>query len=344
MRVLQVMAGAKIGGAEAFFERLAIALHDDGLEQYAVIRKNKQRKEKLMQAGLPVTECRFGGPLDFVTPTKLTTVTRRFKPDLVMCWMSRAAAAAPRGNHITVARLGGYYDLKYYKRCQHLIGNTPDIKDYLIRSGWPDERAWYIPNFANDLTSAPEDRPKHGTPNDAPLLLCLGRLHQNKGFDIALNALSKVPNAYLWIAGDGPEEGSLKSQADHLGISDRVRFLGWRDDPAALLSAADIFVCSSRHEPLGNIVLEAWLHGTPIAACASQGPRFLIEDGITGLLSENEDAGALAKSIQKLIDEPTLGQALAQAGALEYQSKFSKPIVVSQYQEFFDHVVTQAKR
>lgn len=338
------MAGAKVGGAEAFFERLAIAMHEDGIEQYTVIRKNKHRKEKLLKAGLPVTECRFGGPLDFVTPTKLAAATKRFRPDVTLCWMSRAAAAAPRGPHITVGRLGGYYDLKYYKRCQHLIGNTPDIRDYLIASGWPADRAWYIPNFADDAASPPEDRARHATPSEAPLLLCLGRLHKNKGFDIALQALAQVPNATLWIAGEGPEEHALKALSDKLGVTDRVRFLGWRDDPAALLAAADIFVCSSRHEPLGNIVLEAWLHGTPIVACASQGPSYLIEDTVTGLLTPNEDAAALAGSINQLIETPELGHTLAQAGALEYRTHYSQPVVVSKFRAFFEDITSRAQR
>src|SRR3546814_2771750 len=66
---------------------------------------------------------------------------------------------------------------------------------------------------------------------------------------------------WLWLAGEGPRRRALMQQAARLGLGDRVRFLGWRDDVAALLRAADVFLCPSRHEPLGNVVIEAWAHG-----------------------------------------------------------------------------------
>src|SRR3546814_11074829 len=97
---------------------------------------------------------------------------------------------------------------------------------------------------------------------------------------------------WLWLAGEGPRRRALMQQAARLGLGDRVRFLGWRDDVAALLRAADVFLCPSRHEPPGNVVIEAWAHGTPVVAAASQGPRPLIEDGTTGLLVALDDADA----------------------------------------------------
>ena len=94
-------------------------------------------------------------------------------------------------------------------------------------------------------------------PGGAPLVLGLGRLHQNKAFDVLLEAVSRVPSVYLWIAGEGPLKTELEKQAENLAVKPRTRFLGWREDTAALLAGADVFVCPSRHEPLGNVVIEA---------------------------------------------------------------------------------------
>lgn len=332
------MAGAKIGGAEAFFERLCVALANAGTEQHAAIRAHDRRRRLLTEAGIPVTEMRFGGKLDFLTGRRLKKLARAFEPDVSLAWMSRAASFMPPGPFVKAARLGGYYDLKYFRRCDHLVGNTPDLRDYVIKQGWPAERAWYLPNFVDDRALPAQDRAELDTPADAPLLLCLGRLHVNKGFDTALKVLADLPGAYLWIAGEGPEREKLTALTRELAVADRVRFLGWRDDVPALLAAADIFLCSSRHEPLGNMVIEAWAHGTPVVAAASQGPAQLIQDGVNGLLRPVDDAAALAKAADSLIKNAALAQELAGAGSAAYRGQYTEGHVVQQYQDFFERI------
>src|SRR5262249_40213530 len=151
----------------------------------------------------------------------------------------RGTSFCPRGDFVHVARLGGYYDLKYYRFCDHLIGNTPDIVRYLTDKGWPKERAHLVPNFVHAETAPPEPRAQHQTPDGAPLLPAMGRLHPNKAFDTLLRALQGVPGAYLWLAGEGPERANLEALARELKVEGRVRFLGWRDDIAPLFAACD---------------------------------------------------------------------------------------------------------
>ena len=338
MKILQIMAGAPVGGAEAFFERLCIALHRAGETQHVALREHAERAGKLRDAGLTVTEFGFGGMLDFTTRRALTRLAADFAPDVALAWMSRAASRMPDGRFVKAARMGGYYDLKYFRRCEYLIGNTPDICDYLIREGWPAKKVQYLPNFVNDEAMPPQDRAALGTPDNATLCLCLGRLHRNKGFDTAIGALRDLPGVFLWIAGEGPERAALETLAEETGVSDRVRFLGWRDDVPALLAAADIFVCSSRHEPLGNMIIEAWAQGTPVAACASQGPSQLIEQGENGLLTPVDDGAALAGSIKQIMQDPALGQSLAQAGAASFRQSFAEGHVVQQYQDYLQTI------
>ena len=142
-----------------------------------------------------------------------------------------------------------------------------------MQEGWPAERVHYLPNFAELAPAPPVPRASLDTPADAPLAIALGRLHPNKGFDVLLDAVAKVPGLYLWLAGEGAQRAALRRQAASLGIDDRVRFLGWREDVGALLAAADMLVCSSRHEPLGNAIIEAWAAGKPVVACAASAAR-----------------------------------------------------------------------
>ncbi len=96
-RLLQTMAGARHGGAEAFFERLAIALHRAGVAQHLAIRRAPTRAKLLRDAGLEVSEHRFGGILDIGTRPALRKAIRDFKPQVVLSWMNRATKFCPSG-------------------------------------------------------------------------------------------------------------------------------------------------------------------------------------------------------------------------------------------------------
>lgn len=339
IRLLQAMAGAPHGGAEAFFERLAPALSRAGVSQRVLIRDNSKRAALLRGQGLDVVEAPFGGALDLATHWRFRREVKDFRPDIVLTWMNRASRFVPKGSHVTVGRLGGYYDLKYYRQCDHLIGNTPDIRDWIIAQGRPAGQVHYVPNFVADtLGTAPVSRAAFDTPPGAPLIVAMGRLHANKAFDVLLKAVEQVHDCYLWIAGEGPERAELEALAAHLSVKPRVRFLGWRDDVAALYATGDLFVCPSRHEPLGNVVIEAWAAARPVIAAASQGPRQLITDGIDGLLVPVDDEQALAAAIRRLQAEPDTARALAQSGRAAYERQFTEAAVVARYLDFFDKV------
>lgn len=338
IRLYQTMAGARHGGAELFFTRLAPALREAGVEQKLAIRTDADRAAILAAAGLTPLQLRFGGPVDMVTRWKLYQDIRAFQPDIVLAWMNRAASFAPTGDHVLAGRLGGYYDVKYYRRCDHLIGNTPDICRYLRDNGVPDDRVHYLPNFVEETPAQPLDRASLGVPDGAAMILCLGRLHANKAFDVAITALSQLPGAVLCIAGEGPERDALTALAATLGVGDRLRWLGWRDDAAALVATADVLWCPSRHEPLGNVVLEGWAQGVPVVAADSAGPRDLIRSGENGLLVPMEDADALARATSGLLATPALGQTLVGAGRETLAAQFSRAAVVARYVEFFHQV------
>lgn len=343
MRLMLAMAGAHHGGAERFFERLAIAFAQRGVTLRAVIRRDADRAERLRGAGIEVVELRMGGLLDIVSPRRFRQALRDFRPDVVLSFMSRAAALCPRSGRkfdfVHVGRLGGYYDLKYYRTCDHLIGNTPDIRTYLTTHGIAEDRAHYLPNFAEAGPGAPLDRAAWDTPPDRPLIAALGRLHVNKAFDVLLDAIAAVPGAWLWLAGEGPLRGELAAQADRLGIADRVRFLGWQNDPRPVIAAADIVAVPSRHEPLGNVILEAWAQGRPVVAAASAGPKQLITDGTDGLLVGIDDAPALARAIASLIGNPERRTGLGQAGRAVFDARFGEETVTGAYLDLFQQIL-----
>jgi glycosyltransferase involved in cell wall biosynthesis len=338
-RLMQAIAGARHGGAELFFVRLAAALRRAGEVQRVLIRRDSQRAAALRAAGIAVGEYAFAGRFDLATRLGFRREVARWRPDIVLTWMSRATAACPAGDFVHVARLGGYYDLKHYRCCDYLIGNTRAIADYAVAGGWPRERVVYLPNFVPEPAGDTVARARSG-------VLALGRLHPNKGFELLLEAIAETRGIELQIAGDGPLRSSLERLATRLGVADRVRFLGWRDDASELLRSAALLVCPSLREPLGNVVIEAWAASAPVVATASDGPAALIENEKSGLLAPlpGQPGGgpaALARAIERVLGDAQLAESLARGGREAYRCEFTEEVVVDRYRQFFDRIVAR---
>ena len=336
MTVLHLLGSPRHGGAETYFLDLLDALHRDGSPQAAAIHANADREAALKAMGVRVDVLPFKPPFDLSTGRLIRKLAAELDSKVLVQWMNRAGRVVPKkGPWARIGRLGGYYDLKYYRGADFLVGNTRDIVDYIVAKGWPADRVDYIPNFAVPKDDPPIDRAEFDTPKDAPLLLGMGRLHSDKAHDITLEALPAIPGAYLWIAGAGPLEGQLKAQAKRLGVADRVRFLGWRLDASALYRVADICVFPSRFEPLGNTVIQAWAHQIPLITAASQGPGATVRDGVDALLVPINDGPALARAIRRMLDDPAEAERLVQAGYERITTEFAVAPVVAKWRELF---------
>ncbi len=337
LKIAHVMAGAAHGGAELFYERLCIAQHQQGLSILPIIRNNEERKKKLKAAGLSPIMLPFGGFLDWRTHKEMRQSLEKFAPNVAIAWMNRAASFMPKGDWISVGRLGGFYDLKYYKNCDHLVGNTHGIVQWLIEQGWPKDRVHYVPNFAREFPQVTPKKPDF-IPKDKPFLLALGRLHPNKGFDVLIKAMSHVKNAHLLIAGEGPERENLEKIIRILNLTERVHMPGWIEDISSVLAASDILICSSRHEPLGNVVLEGFAAKRPVVAMASQGPMELIANREDGLLTPMEDVSAIAEAINKVLDDKDFADKIRLAGRKKFENEYCKNIVLNKWLDFLSQV------
>ena len=336
MSVLHLLGSPRHGGAETFFLDLLDALQRDGSPQAAAIHANADRERALYTMGVPAYVLPFRPPFDFSTGPRIRKLAQALGSSVLVQWMNRAGRVVPRkGPWTRIGRLGGYYDLKYYRGADYLIGNTRDIVDYLVREGWPKDRVDYIPNFATPRDDPAASRAAEKTPEDAPLLLCMGRLHSDKAHDVSLRALAELPGCYMWIAGAGEDEYKLKALAHRLGVAARVRFLGWRLDASALYRAADICLFPSRFEPLGNTVIQAWAHRIPLVTAASAGPAALVQADLDALLVPINDPAATAAAVRRLLADTALGARLAEAGAARITGEFAPARVVAQWRELF---------
>jgi len=327
----------KDGGAERFFVHLVNALARRGVEQSAVIRPNRiWRKD--MPASVAIVESNFRNvSLDrILLPLKVAFGARRLRPDAIMAWAPRASELMPNYKGcIKISRLGDYpTDLKYFKNSDILVCNTPGIADHVREIGWT-RRVEVISNFTSTEQVAPVDRAAFDTPRDAPVVMSMGRFVPRKEFALLTAAVAKLPGVYLWLAGEGEELENVKKVASDLGVTDRVRFLGWQKDTRPFVAAADIFVMPSNHEPLGNVILEAWAQGKPVVSSRSEGPSWFMRDDENGLLVEIGDTDGFSKAIERLINDPLLAAKVTAGGRDTLMGQFSEGAVADAYLELF---------
>jgi len=151
---------------------------------------------------------------------------------------------------------------------------------------------------------------------------------------------SEFPGLRLEIAGSGPLQGDLELEADRLGLTKHIRFLGWRRDIRSVLRNWDIFVIPSLDEGLPMAVLDAMAEGLPVVGTSVGGIPELIDDGRTGFLVPPRDPEALTQRLRGLISEPERRRAQGAAGRERVRSQFSVDQMVSQIRAIYDSLIT----
>jgi len=175
----------------------------------------------------------------------------------------------------------------------------------------------------------------------APVVLSVGRLSPEKNFALLIRAFARLPAApttqpapRLAIIGEGPERQRLQGLVDELGLGERVRLLGQRDNPFAFMRRARVFVMTSNFEGFGNVLIEAMACGLPILSTdCPVGPREILCDGRYGELVAPGDVQALATALQARLEDPR-----APSGTLERALEFTAESSVSQYLALFSRL------
>jgi glycosyltransferase involved in cell wall biosynthesis len=164
-----------------------------------------------------------------------------------------------------------------------------------------------------------ETRQRMGVPPSHQLVVTVANLRPQKGYQTLLAAAALLvtmgrPVTFL-AAGHGPLEPELTTERDRLGLGQRFRFLGQRDDVASLVAASDVFVLASDWECMPVAVMEALVLGTPVVATAVGELTSILRNGINAMVVRTGDPAALAESLDRLLRDPELRQQLATEGA-----------------------------
>jgi glycosyltransferase involved in cell wall biosynthesis len=186
--------------------------------------------------------------------------------------------------------------------------------------------------FRPDRAARQRIRAELGVPDEQVVVLVVSRLVWHKGYPELAAAMRMVPEAALWVVGArlssdrGPDMTAVLRSA---GLGERLFLLGYREDVAELLAAADIFVLPSRFEGLPMSVIEAMLCGLPVVAADVRGPAEQVLSGTTGLLVPPGDISALAAALRQLVADATLRVRMGQAGRERAMDRYDEAKVLA---------------
>jgi glycosyltransferase involved in cell wall biosynthesis len=211
--------------------------------------------------------------------------------------------------------------------CAAIVAVSEATRDALLAQGYP-VTVRVVHNGVPDATASPR-RPDEA-PADAPVILLVGRLAPVKGQAELIDALALMESRrpVVLLAGKDLERGGayhreLEQRAAAAGVGARVVFLGYREDVASILAAANLLVLPSHDEGLPLVVLEAMAAGRPVVATPVGGTPELVVDGETGLLVPAGDAHALAAALDTLLADGARAAALGAAGRRRFEERFT---------------------
>ena len=267
---------------------------------------------------------------------------RRFRPHIVNPHLFRSTAvAAPLARLAGVPgivekyhgregwRQGGLrgsfaFDRTVARLLDRAIAVSAAAGRFLVEGkGYPADRVVVVPN-GRDLSSfspgghRQDVRKELDIDDAAPLIGVVGRLETQKGhrylFDAWPEVLRAFPDARLVVIGDGSLRADLERQAQTLGVSRSIIFLGFRSDMPRLLDALDGLALPSLYEGMPLTVIEASAMACPVVATAVDGTPEVIEDGVTGWLVPPEEPRPLARALVTLLADPDRARAVGRAG------------------------------
>ena len=332
--LLYVITDLELGGVPLHLYRLVRAMRARGLTAAVVSLTSPGPVGKMLEAdGVMVYSCEGRGGWDFRVIPRLARIVRTTQPNLVHSLLFHANlaarwAAANAGypsNRVlceiqTVEvqrRWHLWVDRVTYDGCRYTIGNSPSVIEHLAtRAKVPRDRLRLVRGGIDPAplqAADPIQRSSLGLPNDAAMVLWVGRLDPVKGLSILIESFRLIAhetNAHLCLAGGGAIREQLERQVRELKLVHCVHFLGPRRDVAALLKAADVFVFPSRTEGLPNALLEAMAAACPIVTTDVPGCRDLIANEQTGLVVPYGDTVALAAALRRLLRDRDLAARL----------------------------------
>jgi glycosyltransferase involved in cell wall biosynthesis len=350
-------------GAEKQLTLLACGLPRDRFEVHVCALTRGGPWQAVLEAqGIPVTVIGKSWKFDPLAYLRLRRQIRRLRPDLVHTWIfaanayGRQAAFSAGVPHVLAGERcvdpwKRWHELavdRYLaRRTERLITNSSGVRDFYVQRGIPADKWVIIPNGVEPAPPSTLERrdvlAELGLPAEAVLIGAVNRLWPQKRIKDLIWAADLLKcvrdDVHLLIIGDGPQRWRLERYRDQVQISDRVHFLGQRDDVPQLLPHLACLWLASGYEGQSNAILEAMAAGVPVVATDIPGNRDLVVHGETGFLVPVGDRGNLAGWTKQLLDDPELARRCGEAGRRRVASEFSIPRMIQRHVELYEQIL-----
>ncbi|MDP1606530.1 MAG: glycosyltransferase family 4 protein [Rhodocyclaceae bacterium] len=237
----------------------------------------------------------------------------------------------------------------YGRASAHVVTTGETLRHAVLAvTGLPEERVTSVPTGIDTDRYTPGDRTTARAALDldqtTPIVGIVATLRSWKGHRYLIEALASLPlRINLLIVGDGPQRAALASQVAELGLTDRVRFTGNREDVPLWLQAFDVFVLPSyANEGVPQALMQAMAVGLPCVTTSVGAIGELAQDGETALVVPAKNAAAIAAALQRLLGEAELRQRLGAAARTRVVAGFARSLMVERMEKLFYAVVKGA--
>jgi len=302
---------------------------------------------------------RIDPKLDWWAPG-LIRRARALTPDIIIC-MGRMAncygrslqSNLPATAVISTLRTGKLLPRLFIKSLQttrHVIANSHAARDQAYqRHAIAPERISVIHNALvfPQATSQPETRAQtraqFGATADTLVLLDVAMFRPEKNQIALVDIASRLPPDLpwqLWLAGNGPALETCRARAASLGLTSRIHFPGWLENPRPLYAAADIAVHASHRESLSNFLIEAQSHGLPAIAYDALGVSETFIPGATGILIPTDDSDRFQAAILRLAHDPDLRSRMSARARTHALDNFSTASQIKAYLDLFFQLIS----
>jgi glycosyltransferase involved in cell wall biosynthesis/tRNA A-37 threonylcarbamoyl transferase component Bud32 len=350
------------GGMEGWMCRLARELRKLGDECHIVGRTSSPWPHVCAEHHLPFHAIPFGSEFSPRTWVALRRIVGAVRPDAAVIkgfkqarWLRLVSARVA-----TAVKLPGAHELSgdlvaraTVRWCvDRILTDCEATRRAFLRHPWLlPGRVVAIPNGVDsggpwpDLTRQQQARAQlldASAPHDIVVIASVGRLTAEKRWDDAIEALTRVAARldFRWIViGDGPLRAQLQQRVATRGWTDRVRWLGYREDARGLLWGADLLLHTSGCEGLSNVLLEAMAAGLPIVATNAGGTSEAVIHGLTGFVVPVGAVEEIAEALSRLIQQPELRRTFGAAGAANVRARFTLEVMAQQIRRVMEEVV-----
>ncbi|WP_268123805.1 glycosyltransferase family 4 protein [Roseivirga pacifica] len=367
MKILQLIQKSQLRGAEMFACQLSNELIKSGNQLKVVALFDGEAKlpfPEVLNLGANQKKRLF----DFYGFKALSNIINEFDPDIVQANAGDTLKYASLSKRLfgwrqplvfrNANKMGDFIDSTPKKIFNQFLVNKCDgvasvselcRQDFVNTFKFKESRTRNLPigtSITTDNFSWPDDLKEYCS--DGPILVNIASLVPEKNHLGLISLFEKVrakwSNAKLLIVGDGKLRQSVLNQVESLGLQDSVKLLGYRNDAAAILQCADLFVLPSKIEGLPGVILEAFMMKTPVIANNVGGISEVVRDGDTGMLVDENSADKFVAACLAVLENKTLSNQLTTSAFNLVKKEYDNRVIAERFVSFYKEIISQEEK